>query len=65
MAQFIKLTERHGGNSINVNVEQIVHFHGNHEYGEGWQFTHIVYRGGYIDVRETQEEILQKIGINL
>lgn len=70
MATFIRLKSRHGNADIIMQVEQITSISdmqsdkilaGKPE----WRFTCIVCGGRNYEVKETESEILKKIGINI
>lgn len=70
MAQFIKLSERHGGVSIIMQVEHISSIRDMRTdaavaANPGFHFTSIVCGGRTYEVKETEREIMEKIGVAL
>ena len=70
MAQFIRLSERHGSTSVIMQVEQMASIRDLRTdkavaNNPDWQWTTIVCGGRTYEVKETEQEILEKIGINI
>ncbi len=70
MATFIRLKERKGGASVILQVEQIASIRDMQSDqavadNREWRYTCIVCGGRSYEVKETESEILEKIGISL